>query len=1011
MAKQTVVQSNFNGGEVSPRFLGRFDFEKYPNCLKKCENFVLNTLGGAQFSSGTRYVAEVKDSSARTRLVPFQYNSQQAYLLEIGDAYMRFYTQRAQVIVNASTPIDTYTKLLSHFDGSNAQTTYTAEVGGTISFFGDAQLSTAQQEFGASSLYCNGTGYITLPNSSDWDISTGDFTIDFWFRTTDKTQSQMLFNHATNDATYMNLYWDGSNWQFYDVTSGITITGADTISNNTWYHVALVRNGTGFVIYRGGTSKGTATSASSLGSYTGPISIGGSTYNGTLGLQNPMYGYIDEYRISKGIARWTTSFTPPAYPYGGAADWATSTSYVIGDYVTHSGTVYLCLVAHTSGTFATDLANGKWTAQTALQIVTPWALADVPSIQYSQNADVMYFYHPNYPTQKLTRVSSTSFTIVDAPFIRGPFLDTNTSTTTITPSSATGSTTLTASTGIFQSGHVGSLWRVNAAVVLITGYTSASVVTGTVQAEPNGTSGNIGGTSAYTDWAEGAFSDVRGYPSTGTFHEQRHYVASTTYQTQHVWGTYIGAFDNFKTDANDDSAALGLEIVSEQVNAIRWLNSDVEALQIGTSGGSFSLSSGTQGLTITATNVKAHKDSSQGAYSIMPKRISNFLYYIHKTANKMFEIVYNYLSNRDMTNDMTKLADHILRDGSGAYEMAYQQSPNDRVWVIRNDGQIAILTRNAEEQIMGWSRRIGALDSTTYGKFESIAIIQQDSQDDEVWVIVKRHINGSVVRYVEYFTEEYFTYQWEPVLLDCSLTLDSPYDISGATTANPVVITAAGHTFSNGDQVKIDKVVGMTELNGNSYIVAGVSGSTFSLKTTGNVDVDGSAYSDYLEGGEVRKMVNNVTGADHLEGETVKVQADGQALSGTYTVSSGTLSPALTDKAAVIHIGLPYTGVLQFLKMNTQSTSGTGQTKKKNIYRSDFRVSQSKSFKISQKGVTFNTVSMPSSAGTDIYSGDVNNVRFENSFDENTELTIKQDKAQPLMILAAFFRVDTEETA
>jgi hypothetical protein len=87
--------------------------------------------------------------------------------------------------------------------------------------------------------------------------------------------------------------------------------------------------------------------------------------------------------------------------------------------------------------------------------------------------------------------------------------------------------------------------------------------------------------------------------------------------------------------------------------------------------------------------------------------------------------------------------------------MAYQQSPIDRLWVVRNDGQLAVFVRNVEQKVMGWSRIIGGSTTLGPGLFESVAIIQQNSGDDQVWVVVNRLMHdGTVKRFIEFFTPE-----------------------------------------------------------------------------------------------------------------------------------------------------------------------------------------------------------------------------------------------------------------
>lgn len=1000
--RQTEAKFSFNNGEVSPRYQ-RADHDKYPSSVKTLENFLIQELGGVSFAPGSRYVANTKDVSQRARLIPFQFNSAQAYLLELGDQYMRFFTNRGQVIVNASNPIDSYTKLLIHFDGTNGQTTYTPEVGPALSFFNQAQLDTSVKKFGVSSLKLDGSSDgVGVLDSADWDFGTADFTIDFWVRFNSVGTAIFISRGQAVGAGDYELYYNhGDTTLRYSNSNSVIKSETWAPTTGTWYHIALVKTSGNFKMFVNGTALGsnTANATDIQGSndvYFGTDLAGGSGLN----------GWMDEIRISKGIARWTSTFTPPTSQYGGAADWLTTTAYVVGDYVTESGTVYICLIAHTSGTFATDLAAGKWTAQIELEIATPYALADVPAIQYAQNKDVMYLYHRSYPVQKLTRLSATDFSLTQVDFVRGPFLDTNITSTTIDPSSDTGSTTLTASSGIFESGHVGSYWRVKNGVVKITSFTNTTTAVGTVQAEPSGTAGDLGtGGTPTVDWAEGAFSDVRGYPRTGAFHEQRHYVAGTTYEPQKGWGTNIGAYENMKEDANDDSAAVIFEISDTQANEIKWIDSDANVLQTGSGGGTNQVSSGSEGITITADNIKGNKDSSYGAAAIPPKRISSYLYYVGKTLFKLFELVYNYVVNRHVSNNMTKFADHILRDGDGAYEIAYQQSPNDRIWVIRNDGQLAIMTRNPDENIVGWSRRIAGLDSTTNGVYESIAVIQQDDQDDEVWVIVKRKIGGVTKRFVEYFTEEFFEYEWEPVLLDCSLTLDNPINITGATKANPVVITAPSHGFSNGDTVKIDKVEGMTDLNGNSYKIKNKTTNTFELTNSSDVNINGTAFGTYIQGGEVRKKVTAISGLDHLEGETVSAQVDGELPSTeTYTVTSGAIT--LSTAGAVVHVGLPYTGKIVLLKMTGQTAQGaTGQTKTRRTYLSTMRVDKTKSFKIGQTEATVKAVAMPESG---LYTGDVEK-HYGGTWSKKEEIVILQDSPLPVNILAIFFRQEINE--
>jgi hypothetical protein len=170
-------------------------------------------------------------------------------------------------------------------------------------------------------------------------------------------------------------------------------------------------------------------------------------------------------------------------------------------------------------------------------------------------------------------------------------------------------------------------------------------------------------------------------------------------------------------------------------------------------------------------------------------------------------------------------------------------------------------------------------------------------------------------------------------------SINNPVSITGATQANPVVVTAIGHGKSNGDKVAILSVGGMTELNGNVYTVAnattntfelsGINGTGYTTYTSGGVvydTIDGSAYTAYTSGGEIRETITTLTGLSYLEGEEISLLADGKILA-NETVSSGQVT--LDESAGKVQYGLPCPWKFESLKLpyGTQSGSGIGKTK------------------------------------------------------------------------------------
>lgn len=695
------------------------------------------------------------------------------------------------------------------------------------------------------------------------------------------------------------------------------------------------------------------------------------------------------------------------------------------EYALEIGNIYMRFWGIVNSALTQVLSGGM-----PSEIVTPFLQADIFQLEVANKADVMYIVHPSYYPQKLVRTSATTFTITNVPFVRGPFLDTNITAITITPSSDTGATTLTASSAIFLVGHIGSLWRVKGGVVKITVFTDTTHVTGVVQAEPNGTAGNLGtGPGAVTDWAEGSFSIVRGFPTAVTFHEQRLVYGGTTYEPQKFWASVIGTFDDFAVGTAQDSDAYTYQIGSNLVNDIRWMSSDTD-LKFGTGGGTITAKDQSQtGITPSAPP-QIIIDTDYSVLHAEPERIGGYLFYIQNDTFKLRQLVFDLIQNRDKCEDMTLIADHILRDGQGAVQVVRQGSPCDRLWVIRNDGQIAVLTRNPDQQVLAWCRLVAGYTQSGPGVFETAALLPQDAADDMGCVVVKRVINGVTKRYVEYFTPEFFTYDWDPVRVDAALTLDIPLTITGITNASPGVITSAAHGLVNGNQIKIDNITnysvqaydgsltyGLVGLNTNVYLVANVTINTFTLTDLSGTAINTTAMGTYIGGGQVRKMNTVFSGLDHLNGETVAVMADGAlpAATQTFIVSAGSIT--LPNPAAVVHIGLPYVGILKFMPLSGDSPNqSVTQTKVRKPYQMNLKVWKSLGGQFGEDTSHLFNMQMPnqisnlSAYHANVpYTGDIIDVDFESSENTNWQPVLVLNQPLPFMLLAAVIRSEIFE--
>jgi len=217
---------------------------------------------------------------------------------------------------------DTYTKLLSHFDGTDGSTAdYTAETGQTISLEGTAALKNlgANNKFSTSILLDGNSDYATVPDNDDWDFGDVNFTIDLWVRYVDTTGSHTFVSQYFNSGEYFYFTESttGHRLRLYSKTYGsfssyYQATNKWSPVPNTWYHIAVVRSASTCYMFINGSSLAiTETTAfNTLANVRSILWIGSAA-----GTSNYFNGELDELRITKGLARWTSNFTPPTSAY------------------------------------------------------------------------------------------------------------------------------------------------------------------------------------------------------------------------------------------------------------------------------------------------------------------------------------------------------------------------------------------------------------------------------------------------------------------------------------------------------------------------------------------------------------------------------------------------------------------------------------------------------------------------------------------------------------------------
>ena len=225
--------------------------------------------------------------------------------------------------VSDSTPagiggIDAYTKIMLH--GDEAPLVDSELTPKSLTLNGSIARSATESKFGGYSIYVNGTNQtVTVPDSVDWDFGTGDFTIDFWFKVESYTAWDIVMhcgNGSANANTNWHISFNDSNQIrltiFETDTPVSVINTTNVVTDGLWHHYAGVRSGNSTMVAIDGTFGSTAdVTGKDVRFLSSSIVTVGAIWGG---IQAPNV-YIDELRISKGIARWTSNFTPEIGPY------------------------------------------------------------------------------------------------------------------------------------------------------------------------------------------------------------------------------------------------------------------------------------------------------------------------------------------------------------------------------------------------------------------------------------------------------------------------------------------------------------------------------------------------------------------------------------------------------------------------------------------------------------------------------------------------------------------------
>jgi|TARA_Y100000310_G_scaffold914_1_gene1267 hypothetical protein len=889
MARVQALQGSFVTGEISPRMQGNVLLESYKSSLATCLNYVVAPQGAVMRRPGTRYVTPAKNDS-EVRLIPFNYGQGQSYVIEAGAAYFRFFTADGVLMdgPSSSTPLEVST-----------------DADGDAVPYAVADLDALDITQSADTLFIVHPSYrpYTLKRTGTYtwvfaklDLKHGPFDpvnvsdtllhVDMTSGSLDKDRMADIIQTSdyidiTNERFSVTKHPFVNGQKIYFESSSSLPTGIDAGPGTQYYIINATEN-----TFQVSTAySGTPVNVETIGS-------------GTL-------------TIWKQFIPKDTTITLTSYNLLSDCNFTASDNKF--NKTSHG------FANGTKMRFVRSVPVSEFTIETIYYVV---GTAD-NDFQLSASED----------GSAVTGATNFQATTLHANGILGINSDTG-----------------------FQTTDVNRYIRLNNEIYphIRWGYaqiatrTSTSVVTAKVKE-------SLANEFTTKEWALGAFSGTTGYPRTVQIYQQRLVFAGTTSEPQNIYFSKTGDFNNFATtegfgkDSGSvdstgakivteqifDDNAITLQISSDTVDLIEWLNEDAR-LSLGTSGGIFQVYGSDTDSTLTPFNFTIKKITDWASEdTALPQKIGNNLLYVQQNGRKVRELIFDNEQERYSADDISIRSENLSQEG--IVEMSYQDQPHALLWCRKADGKLASCTYVRNQQVIGWHRHEIAGTHTeatanygSHAKVERMVSIPRTNYD-QMWFVVKRSINLGTV------------------------TADASTD----------KLALSGHGMVNGTRVRVSTTDTLPAgLGAGDYYVRDTATNDFKVEATvggGAVNITSAGtgthtvkmmdrrYVEYLDkfydssetdanaahfldGGAIYSggSTTSITGLGYLEGETVSLLGDGAAQP-DKTVSAGAITAQLAVTRA--HVGLSYNSDLQTLPLAIGTADNTSVGNQKRIHR------------------------------------------------------------------------------
>lgn len=737
-----LLQPAFTGGEISAEVANRVDLDKYQFAVLQAYNCLIKPHGPIYRRPGMKYMARTKYSDKACILVPFNGADNTDYLLEIGEKYIRVHKNGLYINIEVMTP-------------------YTADMLQDLRF-----VQSADTMFIASGKY----PVKQLARYSDTDWRFADFEI-----------TDMYFDESTSLENYSGIsYTVPGTYQFQPTVTGeyqIDIAGAGggggggvkyskpsnhghhyycvgggaggngeriiktvTLSKGTSYTVIVGSGGAGGsgkgsygtassggnggnstacgLVGRGGGGGGGGSRESSGGSYQGTKGTQGATYGagggGIGGIAGTKYNDNSGKAGANGWVKILYTGNKELTPSGTQGDITLTSNKNIfvsskpGACIKLKQEIASKTVSTSNGTTERVRVGENW------KVISHGTWSGSFTIEKSDDGESWKEYRKY--TSKDDYNPSESGSVTEPVFLRA----------VCTITSGTCTVDLTA-------------MAYNAeGVVKLTEITSDSTAKAHVEKE-------LGSTDMTTNFLWGAWSEEFGYPQTLCFFQDRLCFGGTKKLPYMVWMSRTGDYGNFSVEKASgtvtDDSAVALAFVSRKQFKILHLIASTDLIVL-TAGNEWTVSGSD---TVTPSKAVPKMQTTRGCSTVEPLMIGGRIVFVQGRGSTVRDMAYSYETDSYGGNDLTLLAKHIIENVQ-IVDSAYKQEPDSTIYFVRSDGTMACLSYIMEQKVYAWST------IETQGKIEAVAAVQE-GDEDIIYLVVQREINGVTVRNIEYLAK------------------------------------------------------------------------------------------------------------------------------------------------------------------------------------------------------------------------------------------------------------------